>query len=170
MGIILGIAIITINNFNIFTDMKPTNIIFDLGGVIFGYDQTMPNPNFYPLIPGLHILKKCASQKDQFGKKLHRIYILSNWSKTSFDRIKAQYPDIMELFDGYIISGEVGYSKPEEEIFKLLIDRYHLEGERCIFIDDTQAHILTANRLGWTSILYDDATDTETLLAKLGIF
>lgn len=150
--------------------LKPANIIFDLGGVIFDYDRTVLNPDFYLLAPGLDVLKKCAAQTDQLGNKLHKLYILSNWGKSGFNKIKSQYPDIIALFDGYVISGEIGHAKPSTQIFKVLIDRYQLEDEYCIFIDDSEINTHVAKQFGWHSFLHDGTNNIESLLASLDVF
>lgn len=144
--------------------ITPTNLIFDLHGVIFDYDGEKPNDSVHILTPGLKILQNCANQIDQFGKKLHKIYILSNWGKIGFTKLKTQFPEIMALFDGCVISGECDYSKPQAEIFELLIARYHLQNQRCIFIDDMAINVAAAAQFGWTGIFYTDPKHVTNLL------
>lgn len=149
---------------------KATNLIFDLHGVIFDYNgKTSANSEIYTLQQGLDILKTCAQIKDEFGKKLHKLYILSNWGKPGFDKIRQQFPEILDLFDGCVISGEAGYSKPESEIFELLINRYQLKNQPCVFIDDNEFNVIAAQQFGWTTIFYDNPTHVKQLLEKLHI-
>jgi len=148
----------------------PTNLIFDLHGVIFDYNgKTSAKSLIYTLPPGLEILKRCAQIKDSCGKKLHKIYILSNWGKAGFDKIRQQFPEILELFDGCVISGEAGYSKPEKEIFELLINRYQIKNQPCVFIDDSEVNVIAAQQFGWTTIFYDNPAHVKQLLEKLNI-
>ncbi len=145
-------------------------IIFDLHGVIFDYDAKQSNYDVYPLKPGLEILQACASQKDEFGARLHKLYILSNWGSSGFQKIKLLHPDILDLFDGQVISGECGYSKPSIEIFELIINRYQLANQTCIFIDDSIINIAAVKQFGWTGIHYQDPTHVTNLLKKLNVF
>ena len=41
-----------------------------------------------------------------------------------------------ELFDGVVISGEVGMHKPQPEIFRLGAERIGVPPEECVFVDD----------------------------------
>lgn len=151
-------------------NLIPTNLIFDLHGVIFDYDGVSSvNATIYTLEPGLKILQACASQKNSMGKKLHKLYILSNWGKIGFDKIRSQFPEIIELFDGCVISGEAGYSKPEREIFELLINRYQLKNQPCVFIDDNEINVIAAQQFGWNSIFYNQPEYVKLLLEKLNI-
>lgn len=151
-------------------NIKSVNLIFDLHGVIFNYDgHTSVNAEIYVLNPGLEILKSCAMQKDENGKRLHKFYILSNWGKIGFDKIRTQYPQIIDMFDGCVISGEAGYSKPNPAIFDLLINRYQLKDQPCIFIDDSEINVIAAQQFGWTSIFYDNPKRVKLLLESLNI-
>lgn len=145
-------------------------IIFDLHGVIFDYDAKKINYEVYTLNPGLEILQACANQKDQYGKKRHKIYILSNWGLSGFQKLRDMYPDILELFDGQVISGECGYSKPDQEIFELIINRYQLADKTCIFIDDVAMNIAAAKQFGWIGIHYQDPAHATNLLKELKVF
>ena len=76
----------------------------------------------------------------------------------------------MALFDGQVISGECGYSKPSREIFEVLINRYQLVNQPCILIDDTAINVARAKQFGWIGIHYEDPTHVTNLLKKLNIF
>lgn len=145
-------------------------IVFDLHGVIFDYDVKKNNYAVYLLDAGLKILQACAAQKDDTGKKLHKLYILSNWGTAGFQKIKQAHPEILALFDGQVISGECGYSKPSPEIFELLINRYQLANQPCLFIDDAQMNIAAAEKFGWVGIHYQDPNHVTNLLKKFNIF
>lgn len=133
--------------------LNPTNIIFDLHGVIFGYDAQTQSP--FQLPEGVEILKACANQLDQNGQNLHKLYILSNWGTTGFARLKQDFPEIINLFDGIMTSGESGYSKPSKEAFLALINKYQIQNQYCIFIDDSESNIIESNQFGWIGILYN---------------
>lgn len=145
------------------------NIIFDLHGVIFSYDPILLNDLIYTLKPGLEILQACANQTDENGQRLHKLYILSNWGKPGFTKMKAQHSDILALFDGYVISGECAYSKPQKEIFELLIAKYNLTGKECVFIDDNELNIVAAHQFGWTNIFYNNPESVKQRLIDLKI-
>ena len=61
-------------------------------------------------------------------------------------------------FDIVINSCEVGFSKPEEGIFKLALDKLNLPPQEVLFVDDRQENIDTAKRMGMVTLLATDLT------------
>jgi len=96
------------------------------------------------------------------------VYGLSNWSHETFPRLMHRYP-FLPLLDDYLLSGMAGVAKPDEEIFRLFLQRIGRSAEDCIFIDDAQANIDAANRLGFTGILYTTAPQLRADLVHLGV-
>lgn len=80
--------------------------------------------------------------------KNYNIYVLSNMSKEVYEYFKDI--DFFKLCDGIVISGNENIKKPDEKIFKLLLERYHLKPDECLFIDDddTNRSYHTASKIG----------------------
>ena len=85
------------------------------------------------------------------------LYILSNWSAETYP-IAEKHFDFLSWFDGKIISGEVGIVKPDLGIYKLLIERYDLDPQQTIFIDDKLENIKAAEFLGIHGIHFQNST------------
>ncbi|MGH7124978.1 MAG: HAD family hydrolase, partial [Stellaceae bacterium] len=70
---------------------------------------------------------------------LHRrgvpLYALSNWSHETFPLAQCRF-DFLNLFRGVVISGEVGVIKPDERIFRILLERHRIEPNHAVYIDD----------------------------------
>ncbi len=96
------------------------------------------------------------------------VYGLSNWSHETFPRLMHRYP-FLPLLDDYLLSGMAGVAKPDEEIFRLFLQRIERNAQDCVFIDDAQANIDAANRLGFAGILYTTAPQLRADLVNLGI-
>jgi epoxide hydrolase-like predicted phosphatase len=75
---------------------------------------------------------------------------------------RASFPD---LFDGVVISGEVGLHKPQPEIFMLGCERIGVPPEACVFVDDLRENCAGAEAVGMTAILHRGA---DTTLPELG--
>ncbi len=75
----------------------------------------------------------------------------------------------VEKFDGSIFSFKEGLLKPEPAIYQLLLDRYDLKAEECVFIDDTEENVLGARNLGFTGIVFKGYDDAVEKLNNLGI-
>ena len=87
------------------------------------------------------------------------IYLLSNAPASMrefFHRIPSS-----EYFDGIVFSGEVKLVKPMKEIYHLLLDRYSLKEEECLFIDDLPINCASACREGLSAYVFRG--DTEEL-------
>jgi putative hydrolase of the HAD superfamily len=92
-----------------------------------------------------------------------RTGLLSNSMGTSrYDR--TVFP---ELFDGVVISGEVGLHKPQPEIFRLSCERVGLPPEECVFVDDLKENCVGAEAIGMTAILHRGSETTIPELERL---
>ena len=77
-------------------------------------------------------------------KNGYKIYYLSNFHQLAFAEVTKKN-SFFELFDGGVVSYEEKLIKPEEDIYKLVLDRYKLNPSETIFIDDTKVNVDAAN-------------------------
>lgn len=85
----------------------------------------------------------------------YHVYYLSNFSHIAHvDCIEAL--DFLPLMDGGILSYQDQLIKPQPEIYELLINRYHLNPEECVFLDDTERNLPPARALGMATILVEN--------------
>ena len=75
----------------------------------------------------------------ELAKKLKErefyLYILTNIAKATFEYFSKTY-EFFSLVDGAIISADVGVKKPDKTIFEILFEKYNLNPEECLLIDD----------------------------------
>jgi HAD superfamily hydrolase (TIGR01509 family) len=83
------------------------------------------------------------------GKK---IYYLTNITDQEF--LIRKDLDWFDLFDGGVASFEVGVSKPEPGIYQILSQKYSLDPDKTLFIDDREENIQIARKLGWWGVVY----------------
>ena len=83
----------------------------------------------------------------------YRLFVLSNMSKEYIEFLRKM--DVVKYFDGEIISGETALIKPEKEIYSLLLERYNLEPEQTMFIDDRKENTDAAAELGIVPFHFD---------------
>jgi putative hydrolase of the HAD superfamily len=72
-----------------------------------------------------------------------------------------------ELFDGVVISGEVGMHKPQPEIFLLGAERAGVAAGDCVFVDDLRQNCEGAEAVGMTAVLHRSADRTVSALERL---
>lgn len=102
-------------------------------------------------------VKKAIKLVRQCKKLGHKVYLLSNMDNELINLLRAKYPEIFELFDGVIISADLGHMKPHKEIYEHLLATYHMDPSRTYFIDDEQENIAGAQRVGMQGIHFDNA-------------
>ncbi len=96
------------------------------------------------------------------------LYGLSNWSAETFPLVREKHT-YFDLFDDIIISGEVKLIKPDPQIFRFMLDKFKLEAQACLFIDDSMANIKTANELGFATIHFQSPAQLEIELSARGV-
>jgi 2-haloacid dehalogenase len=69
----------------------------------------------------------------ELKEKGYPLYALSNWNKELFDQTVDAFP-FLNWFDGKIISSEEGMKKPDENIYRLLFERFHINPCRGQFL------------------------------------
>ena len=82
-----------------------------------------------------------------------KVYVLSNFS----EKIWRECADALEFFeytDGGIISYKEHLIKPDRAIYQLLLQRYDLNSNECVFIDDLEENIKAARELGINGIVF----------------
>jgi epoxide hydrolase-like predicted phosphatase len=109
---------------------------------------------------GLSLLK-------EFKQKGYTILFLTNFSKDGMKRLKARF-DFFSLADGIVCSCDVHLLKPDSRIYRLLVEKYDLFMDECLFLDDRRENVEAAIKLGFNGIIYDEKTiDSE--LQKYGL-
>lgn len=111
-----------------------------------------------PIGEGLRLLKECAEQVDEHGNKRHKLYILSNWDANSFEHLLHANKALFAYFDVHniTISGHIGALKPQPIIYQQFIEKYKLEPQNCILIDDQIENITEAQNQGITGLLLNN--------------
>lgn len=73
------------------------------------------------------------------------------------------------LFDGAIVSAEVGLLKPQPEIYQSLLSNYELQASETVFIDDMSYNVEGAEAVGIAGIQFKSAFQCEQALQALGV-
>ncbi len=89
--------------------------------------------------------------------------VSNSWGTRRYDRAM-----LAELFDGVVISGEVGIRKPAPAIYALGAERTGVAPEACVFVDDLPFNLTPAAELGMATVHHTSTAETvrelETLL------
>ena len=98
----------------------------------------------------------------------YRNFALTNFSKEMFPRAQVLQPLLGE-FDGVVVSGEERLIKPDPAIYRLLCERFGVQPQRAVFIDDSLPNVEGARRIGMHAIHFTAPERLEAQLADLGV-
>ena len=76
----------------------------------------------------------------------HRLLALTNWSNETFPVALDRY-DFLHWFEGIVVSGDERTRKPFPDIYQILLDRYQVNPEEAVFIDDSHKNVQGAEAL-----------------------
>lgn len=103
----------------------------------------------------LELLQEVPETKD-FIRKLKaegkKLYVLSNMSPEFYAHLK-QF-EVFQYFDGEVISGYEHVNKPDEKIYRILLDRYELNPNETLFADDKPVNTAAAAALGIHTVTF----------------
>lgn len=121
----------------------------DISGMLLRFDYA---------IPWIKALKENGYQ----------VLVLSNFShKAVVDCAHAL--DFLPYTDGGILSYKDHFIKPQPEIYALLMERYQLVPEECVFMDDLEENIKGAANAGINTILFKSETQAKEELREMGV-
>lgn len=83
-----------------------------------------------------------------------KLYLLSNAGPRHRDYWK-NIP-ASRFFDGAVVSCYEKIMKPDERLYRILLDRYSLNADECVFTDDIRENVEAAERLGMKGFVFSD--------------
>ena len=90
---------------------------------------------------------------DELHDRGYYVYLLSNYPLHMYELHWPTFKFFSKV-DGYIVSSVEKLCKPNPEIYHCLCDRYHLNPEECLFIDDRDDNVETAVSIGMTGHVF----------------
>ncbi|MDO6390729.1 HAD family phosphatase [Pontibacter sp. BT731] len=115
-----------------------------------------------PIHASVEILRVMKSRGE------HKLYALTNWSAELFPIALERY-DFLGWFDGIVVSGTENDRKPNHSFYHTLLNRYELQPDEVLFIDDNLRNIKAAEQLGIESIHFTSPEDLKERLEKMGV-
>jgi len=114
-----------------------------------------------PLADGLRIVQDVKARG-------YKVFVLSNLPNYAHEAI-LRHAGFFDSFDGAIFSYQVGFAKPDPEIYQTLLNTYNLIADECVFIDDLVKNIDAGKALGIDGIVCDDHAKVRRELVNRGI-
>ena len=99
----------------------------------------------------------------------HKLYLCANAPEELFSSIKTNYPEIIQLFDGVVISSHIKKIKPDVDLFNHLLNSHNLTAQECILIDDLETTADVAKQCGMQVIVHDKISHVTNKVRSCGV-
>lgn len=101
-------------------------------------------------------------------KSKYPLFLLSNTNESHWNFLESTYR-VSRHFQELVLSFEVGYAKPQEEIYRHTVEKTGLNPENCVFIDDLPVNIEAADKVGLQTIQFESSKDMVRKLQEMGV-
>ena len=118
-------------------------------------------PSLIPIPETLDLLRRLK-------RKGYPLYCLSNMHHASIDYLEREQR-FFEVFKGKVISCRLKLCKPDAAIFEHALEAHRLEAADTVFIDDVDANVAAATKVGMRGIQFKDAAQCERELRAMGV-
>ncbi len=163
--------------FNFF--LSPTHLNFMSGTVspeefyhIFAqkYRFSLDMPAFWEIWN--HVLgpvkKGIIQLLNQLKAKGYILLLCSNTDPVHFRYVAEKY-EILQKFQRFYLSFQIGYNKPDPKIFRKILEQEAVSASDCLFIDDSADNIQVARGLGFNAIQMISVEQLEKELERMKI-
>ena len=99
--------------------------------------------------------------------KRHRLFALSNTNALYIEYIKQTFPSL-GFFEGWVASCDVGFRKPDPQIYALALERAGVEPSQAVYIDDRPELVEAGKSVGLTAIRFQNSNQLEQDLRDAG--
>ena len=94
------------------------------------------------------------------------VYVLSNASTRIIEQLG--HAPVIPFVDGVVVSADERMMKPDPSIYQLLCERYDLDPEECLFVDDNEDNCIGARVAGMHAYHFTgDVAELETAVRQL---
>lgn len=100
--------------------------------------------------------------------KTYLIATLSNTNVLHWERLCSE-TDVERLFHRCFLSHRIGLLKPDEAVYRRVLEELDVPPERIVYVDDLELNVEAARRLGIRAFLARGFEDMKNNLAALGI-
>lgn len=122
-----------------------------------------------------YILKDFPKHRLEFIQQIneeekYNIILLSNTNELHIDWIKNNvdfFDDFKQCFHQFYLSHEIGYRKPDTEIYEFVLNQNRLSPNECLFVDDLKENTKSASKLGINTWNINPKTEDVTELFKV---
>jgi putative hydrolase of the HAD superfamily len=95
------------------------------------------------------------------------VCVLTNGTDTIADELAGH--QLTDVFDTVFNSAEIGYAKPDLEVFAHVLTALDVSAQRVLYLDDSPTHVRSAAALGIRAEHFTGVDDLRSALGAHGI-
>lgn len=144
------------------TTAEFAQIVFDMIGVSATLEQfeAVWADMFWPNEPVIELALELKNQG-------YRLFLGSTTNEIHYRHYRSQFAHVLDQFDDYIVSHEVGEVKPHRLFFETCVQRAQLPAHQCLFIDDILENVEGARSIGMHAIHYQNIQQLRDDASKI---
>lgn len=127
---------------------------------IKAYDE-----RWHETVPGA--IEDSVSVLEELKGKGEPVYAITNFSHEKWAECLIRFP-FLQSFDGVVVSAHERLLKPDPAIYRVLLERYGLQAEDCIFVDDSEKNVKGARSVGMQGLHFVEPIDLRGSYGGLG--
>lgn len=108
-----------------------------------------------------------ASLLQALGKSFP-VFLLSNTNENHYAFLQGRF-NVARHFKELILSYQVGLAKPDQRIYRLVIERSGFAAAECVFVDDLEVNVQAARAVGMRAIQFVGIDDLKRRLCQMGV-
>ena len=157
-------------------EMNTMNQLYEMGLIsshtfLEFYLEQIPKSKVEDLINSWNsVLLDFPIHRLEFLKKIKRdnrfqLILLSNTNELHIDCVKQNisfYEEFKGCFDKFYLSHEIGFRKPNSDVYQFILKENKLLPNECFFVDDTKENTYSAKKLGIKTWNIDPKKDDIT--------
>ncbi len=135
-------------------------VIMDLHGVFAGEADYYTTRHVHEK-PGMRDLVQRLQMRG------YKVALLSNNNWEGHQLWERKF-GLSTLFDDTMVSGEAGFKKPGEEVYRIMLSRLGVSARNAVFVDDREDNVLAAKKVGMHGIVFKSVDQLARDLNALG--
>ena len=106
----------------------------------------------------LTLIPQTAELMKELQKRDITLFCISNMSHAHYDFLSKKY-DFFECFESKIISAETQITKPDPRLYEIAIEKFNIDPQHTLFIDDREDNIKTAKAFGFQTLHFKNSPE-----------
>lgn len=162
-------------------DLTNLNILYETGKIdelefFTGFQKHIPNRDIVEIRAAWNsLVQDFPLERLEFLQMLtsqYKLYLLSNADNTHVDKFEHKFGlsfarDFYSCFEKVYFSFEFGFRKPDEKAFQFIINNHNLIPKKTLFVDDSEANIESAKKIGLQTWHLNPKTQDVTQLPSI---